>query len=491
MTEALSAKKAKAVAKPTAKPVAATSASIETVDTDEEISATAAILPQSPADYTSDSDEDWDVSHRDVSHSPHRSKHLIWQCQIHSLTNDFPVKTRALLDNGAHLALIRPELVERLGLKKYRLHEPEPVDVAFSSEKKITHLYHYVKLSLSSLDSSWTSRVVKAVVTPRLCLPIILGLPWLERNFIVTDHAARTCIDKRNSYDLLNPPIIVPPPPPKPQLREQLKTLKADKKLMLAELMMVCHDRLKNKNLKLEHVEEFNVAGAIRERIDVLVAQEQLNMQEKKLKSEYKEIFEPIPHADELPCDVVAEIHIKNAEKTIKSRSYPSPRKYKEAWGILIQQHLNAGRIRPSSSPCASPAFIVPKANPNVLPRWVNDFRQLNENTITDSHPLPRIDDILNDCAKGRIWGTIDMTNSFFQTHMHPDHVHLTAVNTPLGLYEWLVMPMGLKNAPAIHQRHVMAALRSLIGKICHIYLDDIVIWSNLLNEHERNIRAA
>ena len=177
-------------------------------------------------------------------------------------------------------------------------------------------------------------------------------------------------------------------------------------------------------------------------------------------------------------------------KKTIKSRSYPSPRKYKEAWQILIQQHLDAGRIRPSSSPCASPAFIVPKANPNVLPRWVNDFRQLNENTITNSHPLPRIDDILNDCAKGKIWGTIDMTNSFFQTRMHPDHVHLTAVNTPLGLYKWLVMPMGLKNAPAIHQRRVTAALRHLIGKFCHIYLDDIVIWSNSLEEHERNVRA-
>ena len=122
-----------------------------------------------------------------------------------------------------------------------------------------------------------------------------------------------------------------------------------------------------------------------------------------------------------------------------------------------------------------------------MLPRWVNDYRQLNKNTITDSHPLLRIDDILNDCA---IWGMIDMTNSFFQTHMHPDHVHLTAVNTPLGLYEWLVMPMGLKNAPAIHQRRVTAALRPLIGKFHHIYLDDIVIWSNSLDEHEKNVRA-
>jgi len=81
------------------------------------------------------------------------------------------------------------------------------------------------------------------------------------------------------------------------------------------------------------------------------------------------------------------------------------------------------------------------------------------------------------------------MTNSFFQTRMHPDDVPLTAVNTPLGLYEWLVMPMGLKNSPSIHQRRVMSALRVYLGKICHIYLDDIVIWSNSIEEHEHNVR--
>lgn len=81
------------------------------------------------------------------------------------------------------------------------------------------------------------------------------------------------------------------------------------------------------------------------------------------------------------------------------------------------------------------------------------------------------------------------MTSSFFQTQMNPDHIHLTAVNTPLGLYEWLVMPMGLKNAPAIHQCRVTSALRHLIDEICHIYLNGIVIWSQNLKEHEENVR--
>jgi hypothetical protein len=76
------------------------------------------------------------------------------------------------------------------------------------------------------------------------------------------------------------------------------------------------------------------------------------------------------------------------------------------------------------------------------------------------------------------------MTNSFFQTKMHPDHIHLTAVSTPFGLYEWMVMPMGLRNAPSIHQRRVTHALRGLLGRICHIYLDDIIIWSTDSKTH-------
>ena len=115
-------------------------------------------------------------------------------------------------------------------------------------------------------------------------------------------------------------------------MKEQSKRTKADKKLVLAELMMVCHNRLKDKKLQPEKVKDFNVAGAIHNCIDVLVSQEKMASPEATLKTEYKDIVEPIPHANELPRDVVAEIQIKNAEKTIKSHSYPSPQKYKEAW---------------------------------------------------------------------------------------------------------------------------------------------------------------
>ena len=180
-------------------------------------------------------------------------------------------------------------------------------------------------------------------------------------------------------------------------------------------------------------------------------------------------------------------IQLKDTYKGISMRTYPCPRQYKEAFS-KFRQRLDSGFIHPSNSQFASPSFIIPKANPTVPPRWVCDYQQLNDNTIPDNFPILCIDDILADCAKGKIWATIDMTDSFFQTCMHPDDIHKTAVTTPFGLYKWTVMPMGFRNSPAIHQHRVTNALHDFIGKICHVFLDDIIIWSDSIDEHIHNV---
>jgi hypothetical protein len=72
---------------------------------------------------------------------------------------------------------------------------------------------------------------------------------------------------------------------------------------------------------------------------------------------------------------------------------------------------------------------------------------------------------------------------------VHPDDIQYTAIATPLGLYEWTVMPQGGTNAPATHQRCMYLALKKYIGSICHVYLDDIIIWSQSMEEHENNLR--
>jgi hypothetical protein len=421
---------------------------------------------------------------------PFKSKHFVWKCTVNGPADEFPIKISTLIDNGAHMVLIRPETVKQLGLSSFPLPRPEEVDVAISSStssKRI--LSHFVKFKATSLDGLWTSRTVYAIIAPGLCMPIIFGLPFLEFNGIISDHSLRACIHKKTGYNLINPVIPPPQPPLKPKLKEQLKANRRFKAEALKELITTFDTKWGVRLKPHENIQPFDKLTAVKTRICTVINNEITNRKTEKMLNDFKCVFEPIPHYDNLPTEIVAEIKLIDPSKAIKTRNYPCPRKYKESWHTLIQQHLKNGVIRHSSSPFASPAFIIPKSDPTVLPRWVNDYRQLNENTITDSHPLPRIDDILNDCAKGKIWAKLDMTNSFFQTRMHPDHIAFTAVSTPFGLYEWLVMPMGLKNAPAIHQRRVTKALGALIGKICHIYLDDIVIWSNTIEEHEANTK--
>lgn len=336
-----------------------------------------------------------------------------------------------------------------------------PVELAMPDQnsKCTLELSEYVKLKLYDPVWNWTSKTIRAIIAPSLCAPVILGLPFLAHNNIVIDHALQTAIDKVSGFDLLHPTPPAAPKLPRHKLKEFFHDLKEDRKLLVAELKMVCAEQRSLFDHKLEKTMPIDLVATMRDCIETLNLQEQLERLSDAVKEKYKDVFSPIPHLDDLPTDVYCCIQLKDATKTFATHSYSTPRKYKEAWSTLIQQHLNAGRIHPSNSAHALPVFLVPKSDTAVLPRWVNNYRALNTNTVTDSHPLLCVDDILADCAKGKIWSKMDMTNSFFQMHVHPDDIHLTAVTTPLGLYEWLVMPMGLHNSPAIHQCRMTTAL--------------------------------
>ena len=227
---------------------------------------------------------------------------------------------------------------------------------------------------MSSLDHVFYAKPVRALITPGLCMPVILGLPWLEDNKIVCDHADRSCYVKTTDYNLLHPPKITPPPPPRKKLKIQLKENRELKKRALEELVVVVKQKWLPRRAKDETVKDLDIVAMIRNGIATIGLLQDMENQEQKLKTEFAAIVEPIPHIDELPTTVLAQIKLREAEKTIRSRTYPSPRKYAEAWSTLIQEHLHAGRIQPSASLYASPAFLIPKSDSSALPRWVNDY---------------------------------------------------------------------------------------------------------------------
>ena len=132
-------------------------------------------------------------------------------------------------------------------------------------------------------------------------------------------------------------------------------------------------EKLEENNL-FKPIQTLNHIASIRNTIEHLATKQGLLDKEIKLKNEFKQIFEPIPHIDRLPPHEPARIHLKDAYKKISNRSYSCPRQYKEAFATLIQQRLKSGFIRPSSSSFASPSFIIPKKDPKALPRWVCDY---------------------------------------------------------------------------------------------------------------------
>jgi hypothetical protein len=106
-------------------------------------------------------------------------------------------------------------------------------------------------------------------------------------------------------------------------------------------------------------------------RIEGLLSAQKLRDMDTEFKELYADLFpSDIPHVSELPVDVEMSIKLRNPQQPMVARAYSCPCKYRESWGTLIQQHLVAGRIRPSTSEFVSPEFIVPKQNLAVLPLW-------------------------------------------------------------------------------------------------------------------------
>jgi transposase InsO family protein len=163
--------------------------------------------------------------------------------------------------------------------------------------------------------------------------------------------------------------------------------------------------------------------------------------------------------------------------------------------GILIEvvkEMEAAGLIRPSKSPWSSQPVLVKKVRDGVeiaekRPCW--DYRRVNDRIVGDAHPLPLPENMFAELTGSQVFSKMDLLKGFWQIPLEEDSKAILAMATPLGLYEPNHMPFGMKNAPAVFQREMQRVLRDRLGQGVMVFIDDILIHSKTVEEHEALVR--
>ena len=169
------------------------------------------------------------------------------------------------------------------------------------------------------------------------------------------------------------------------------------------------------------------------------------------------------------PCQIITE------GPPVKQKPYRQALTKRHIVNEEIDKLLEAGVIRPSSSPYASPITLQGKKDGGI--RFCVHWRKLNAMTVKDAYPLPNIQDIFDTLGGSVYFSTLDLRSGYWQVPLDEDSIPKTAFVCQRGLFEFTRLGMGLCNSGSQFQRIMNTVLSEHLGTICLIYLDDIVVF--------------
>ena len=187
-------------------------------------------------------------------------------------------------------------------------------------------------------------------------------------------------------------------------------------------------------------------------------------------------------------------IPLIDENKTYTWQASKCPEIFREQWATKRDAYLRSGRWKLTTARNTIPMLLIPKPhkpkNAQEL-RTVIDLRERNKNTVKMTSPLPDIEGILRRVTGKKFRSVLDLTAAYEQIRIVPEHVESTAVTTPDGNMVSLVLQMGDCNAPAMYQSLMNHIFSPYLNRFLDVYLDDVIIYSDTLEDHIKHCKLA
>ncbi|KAK3571328.1 hypothetical protein QTP86_007563 [Hemibagrus guttatus] len=335
------------------------------------------------------------------------------------------VSVSALIDSGAAVNLIDGALVEKLGIPTFPCLPPLRITAIDSHPIGEGYLKHQTEL-LNFRVGLFHHEHLAFYITSSPANPVILGFPWLRR------HDPQISCKEKCLWDQ------VPRPCRTSCVRKSTLTIPAHPPQEYAEFREVFSEE---RAARLPAHQPWDCA------IDLL------------------------PNSS-LP----------------RGRVYPLSLPESKAMEEYVETALAAGHIRPFTSPAAAGFFFVGKKDGGLHP-CIDTHRGLNAITVPYPYPLPLVPAVLEQLRAARIFTKLDLRSAYNLVWIKKGDEWKTAFHTTHGHYEYRVMPFGLTNAPAVFQALINGVFQDLLGKWVIAYIDDILVYSDSLEEHVLHVR--